>query len=385
MFDQLLPNASLRATAPGRVNLLGEHVDYNDGAVLPAAIDRAVHLVADRQTGRLAEIWAIDLKQSIVLDLDRLDSKQDAAGKTLPHWALYPAGVAWAFQQAGFETPGIKAAFTSNVPIGSGLSSSAAVEVAFAAVWRELGGAAIDNLTLAKISQKAENLYVGVNSGLMDQFASANGVAGHAVYFNTRTLAFEPVPIPNGAVIVIADSKVRRSLTSSAYNERRAACEEAVRLLAPALPHLRALCDITPAELALHAHLLPDIIHKRACHVVEECARVEEAVKLLKAGDAVAFGKIMVAGHISLRDLYEVSVAELDALVEIALEQPGCYGARLTGAGFGGCTVNLVAEDHAADFITSLMEGYTRRSGRQADVYLCRASQGVTLEVRGNP
>ncbi|MEN4042206.1 MAG: galactokinase [Anaerolineaceae bacterium] len=385
MIDQLLPDASLRVTAPGRVNLLGEHVDYNDGAVLPAAIDRAVYLAADREAGCLAEIRALDLNQSIVLDLDRLERKQDAAGNPLPHWARYPAGVAWAFQQAGFATPAFKAAFTSNVPIGAGLSSSAAVEVAFAALWRELAGAAIDNLKLAQLSQIAENQYVGVNSGLMDQFASANGVAGHALYFNTRTLAFEPVPIPRGAVIVIADSKVRRSLTTSAYNERRAACEEAVRLLSPALPQMRALCDISPAVLAEHAHRLPVTVLKRARHVVEECARVEEAALRLKAGDAAAFGKLMVAGHISLRDLYEVSIPELDALVEIALDQPGCFGARLTGAGFGGCTVNLVAEQHAPDFIAALMEGYTRSSGRLADVYLCRASQGVTLEAGGNP
>jgi galactokinase len=382
MFDQLLPNTGILVTAPGRVNLLGEHVDYNDGAVLPAAIDRAVRLIANPGDDRLAEIQAFDLKQTAVLDLDRLEEKQDMNGNQLPHWALYPAGVAWAFQEAGYETPGFKAAFSSNVPIGSGLSSSAAVEVAFAALWRELGGAPIDNLKLAQLSQKAENQYVGVNSGLMDQFASANGVEGHAVYFNTRTLESEPVPIPANTVIVIADSKVRRSLSNSAYNERRAACEEAVRLLKPHLPHMQALCDITPDELAEHAHLLPGIIHKRARHVVEECARVEEAVALLKAGDAVSFGKIMLAGHISLRDLYEVSIPELDALVDIASEQPGCFGARLTGAGFGGCTVNLVAEEQAEDFIARLVEGYTYKTGRQSEVYLCRASQGVTLEKK---
>jgi galactokinase len=379
MMDEILPDASLLVTAPGRVNLLGEHVDYNDGAVLPAAIDRAVRLAAKPRDDRLAEIQAVDLKQSVTLNLDNLDTRQDVSGRELPHWALYPAGVAWAFQQAGLSTPGFQAAFTSNVPIGSGLSSSAAVEVAFAALWRALGGAAIDNLELAQLSQKAENQYVGVNSGLMDQFASANGVEGHAVYFNTRTFEHEAVPIPAGTVIVIADSKVRRSLTNSAYNERRAACEEAVRLLQPELPHMRALCDITPDELALHTGLLPEIIHKRARHVVEECARVEEAVHLLKAGDAVAFGKIMFAGHASLRDLYEVSVPELDALVDIASQQPGCFGARLTGAGFGGCTVNLVAEAEAEEFIENLTTGYTRQTGRQADVYLCRPSQGVTV------
>jgi galactokinase len=380
MIDQLLPEATCLVTAPGRVNLLGEHVDYNDGAVLPAAIDRAVRLKAVPRADRLAEIQAIDLNQAVLLDLTRLDSKQDAAGNKLPNWALYPAGVAWAIQRAGYETPGFQGVFSSNVPIGSGLSSSAAVEVAFAALWRELGEAPVDNLQLAQLAQQAENLYVGVNSGLMDQFASANGVEGHAIYFNTRTLQSEPVPIPANTVIISADSKVRRSLTTSGYNDRRAACEEAVRLLQPQLPQMRALCDISPADLEEHAHRLPEVIHKRARHVVEECARVEKAVQLLKAGDAVAFGKLMVAGHASLRDDYEVSVPELDALVEIACEVPGCYGARLTGAGFGGCTVNLVAEAQAEPFIAHLKAGYTQKTGRQADVYLCRASQGVTLE-----
>jgi galactokinase len=382
MIDQILPNPEFLVTAPGRVNLLGEHVDYNDGAVLPAAIDRAVHVRANRRADRLAKIQAFDLKQSITLNLDQLESKQDADGNPLPHWALYPAGVAWAFQQAGHDTPGFEAVFSSNVPIGSGLSSSAAVEVAFAALWRALGGAPIDNLQLAQLSQKAENRYVGVNSGLMDQFASANGVEGHAVYFNTRSLEFEPVPIPSDMVIIIADSKVRRSLSNSAYNERRAACEEAVRLLQPQLPHMRALCDITPSELQHNAHVLPEVIHKRARHVVEECARVEEAVLLLKAGDAAAFGRLMVAGHVSLRDLYEVSIPELDALVDIACQQRGCFGARLTGAGFGGCTVNLVAEAQGEAFIEQLKEGYIHKTGRQAEVYLCRASQGVTVTER---
>jgi galactokinase len=382
MIDQLLPGATCLVTAPGRVNLLGEHVDYNDGAVLPAAIDRAVQLKAAPREDRLAEIQAIDLKEAVSLDLTRLDSKQDAEGNPLPNWALYPAGVAWAFQRAGHETPGFKAVFSSNVPIGSGLSSSAAVEVAFAALWRELGGATVDNLALAQLAQQAENLYVGVNSGLMDQFASANGVEGHAIYFNTRTLQSEPVPIPADTVIIIADSKVRRSLTTSGYNDRRAACEEAVRLLKPKLPQMRALCDISPAELEENAHLLPEVIHKRARHVVEECARVEKAVQLLKAGNAIAFGRLMVAGHASLRDDYEVSVPELDTLVDIACEVPGCYGARLTGAGFGGCTVNLVSEAQAEPFIAHLKEGYAQKTGRQSEVYLCRASRGVTLEKK---
>jgi galactokinase len=234
-------------------------------------------------------------------------------------------------------------------------------------------------MELAKLSQRAENAYVGVNCGLMDQFASANGVEGHALYFDTRSLAFRPVPLPKGTLIVIADSGVRRTLVTSAYNERRAACEQAVALLKPQLPGITALRDVTPADYKRLSHLLPELVARRAQHVVEECARMEEAVKVLEAGDAAAFGGLMFAGHASLRDLYEVSCTELDVLVEAARSLPGCYGARLTGAGFGGCTVNLVAEAQGEAFIVDLKKIYEQTTRRKAEVYLCRASQGVTV------
>jgi galactokinase len=381
MPDLLLPDASLEVIAPGRVNLLGEHVDYNGGAVLPAAIDRSVRLAARPavHSGRQVTLHALDLNQSVTFTLDQLESKRDAHGQPLPDWALYPAGVAWALQQNGLETPAFEGAFTSNVPIGAGLSSSAAVEVAFAALWQALGGWEVETLRLAQMAQKAENEYVGVNSGLMDQFASAMGVAGHVLYFNTGTLFWEPLPLPAETVIIIADSGVRRSLTGSAYNERRAACEEALRLLKPHLPAANQLCDISPAELDQHAQMLPEIIRRRAQHVVDECDRVERAAILLKNDDARAFGQLMYAGHASLRDLYQVSVSELDTLVEIASGLPGCYGARLTGAGFGGCTVNLVEEKQAQPFTAALKSGYLEQVGREAEVYVCHASEGVRV------
>jgi galactokinase len=234
-------------------------------------------------------------------------------------------------------------------------------------------------MEIARMCQEAENRYVGVNCGLMDQFASAHGVEGHALYFDTRSLDWRPIPLPAGKVIVIADSKVRRSLANSAYNERRASCEEAVRLLQTKLPGIKALRDVTPAQFNAHAATLPTVVRMRARHVVEECARVDEAVVLLEAGDAAGFGKLMFAGHASLRDLYEVSVTELDILVETAASLPGCLGARLTGAGFGGCTVNLVEETQADTFIQQLKEKYLQATGKAADVYLCRASQGPAV------
>lgn len=380
MFPEFLPKAELIIRAPGRVNLLGEHVDYNDGCVLPAAIDRAVRLAAAPRPDRRVILHAADLNRTVAFDLEKLENKQDVEGHPLPSWALYPAGVAWALHKRGLLTRGLEAAYTSDVPVGAGLSSSAAVEVAFAALWQALGGWQVDRMTLAQIALQAENHYVGLNCGLMDQFASAHGVEGHALYFDTRSLEWRPVPLPAGTVIIVADSRVRRSLTNSAYNDRRAACEEAVRLLQRDLPQITALRDVSPAQFERYAPGLPEIPRRRARHIVEEIARVEQAVNYLQQGDAAGFGRLMLAGHISLRDLYQVSCPELDALVEVASHLPGCHGARLSGAGFGGCTVNLVAEEHAADFITSLKTGYTRQTGCEADVYLCRASRGVHVE-----
>ncbi len=376
-----VPCARLLAVAPGRVNLLGEHVDYNDGPVLPAAIDRAVRVAVAPRADRLARLHALDLEQSVTFSLDDLAGKKDVQGSPLPEWALYPAGVAWALQEQGLSVAGLEAAFTSDVPMGAGLSSSAAVEMAFAVAWRELGGWEADATRLAQLSQRAENRYVGVNCGLMDQFASAHGVEGHALYFDTRSLDWRAVPLPAGTALVIADSGVRRSLTTSAYNDRRAACEKAVTLLKPYLPGIHALRDVTPAQLDRYADCLPEEVEKRARHIVEECARVERALACLESGDARAFGQLMFATHASLRDLYEVSVPELDRLVEVAAGLPGCLGARLTGAGFGGCTLNLVEEKHAAEFIPRLQAGYRQATGRAAQVYLCHASQGAHVET----
>jgi galactokinase len=337
-----------------------------------------VDIAAAPAEGGLVTLHSLDLNDEVTFRLDALEDKVNIQGKALPPWARYPAGVAWSLQKAGQPVSGMKAVFTSDVPIGAGLSSSAAVEVAFAITWSALDGWKTDPVTLAKWCQRAENAYVGVNCGLMDQFASACGVAGHALYFDTRSLEWRSVPLPPGTAVVIADSGVRRSLATSAYNERRASCEEAVRLLSQHLPNIRSLRDISSVEFVAYSEFLPEITRKRAEHVVKEMARVEQAVICLKGEDAQLFGGLMYAGHNSLRDLYEVSCPELDILVQATRGIPGCYGARLTGAGFGGCTVNLVDERKADGFIQRLGEEYERKTGRKASIYLCKASAGAS-------
>lgn len=369
------------ARAPGRVNLLGEHVDYNDGPVLPVAIDRAVYLAASPSNDDLVTLHALDFGEKVSFNLSSLSQKTTIDGNPLPAWAHYPAGVAWALQDAGFQLDGLKAVYTSDVPMGAGLSSSAAVEVGFGVLWDALGGWEIDRLELARISQRAENDYVGVSSGLMDQFASACGIEGFALYFDTRSLEWEPAPLPPGTSIIIADSGVRRSLTTSAYNERRLACEEAVEILQKYKPDIRALRDISTIEFAAYSEYLPEVIRRRAEHVVKEIGRVHSGLSALHRQDIRAFGALMYSGHASLRDLYEVSTPELDILVNLAHQQSGCIGARLTGAGFGGSTVNLVYADSATEFIEDLKTGYFAETGRETQVYLCHASQGATAQA----
>ncbi len=369
------------ARAPGRVNLLGEHVDYNEGFVLPAAIDR-VTLVAFRNSGSpRSTLLALDLGEETSFDCRSVLDKQDSDGVALSVWARYPAGVLWAINTTGLETPGLDAVFASQVPRGAGLSSSASVEMAFGVAWEKLGGWTLPPIQLAKLGLKAEIQYVGLDCGIMDQFASACGVKDRLLYLDCRSLEWRAVRLPEKTVIVIADTSVRRSLTGSAYNERHASCEEAVRILQEYLPAIRALRDVSVADYQRYADRLPDIVAKRAKHIVEEIARTGQAVELLENNDAVRFGELMNACHASLRDLYEVSCPELDAMAALAQSLPGCYGARLTGAGFGGCTVNLVAGQAAEAFARDLVVGYTQETGLLPEIYICRAVDGARVET----
>jgi galactokinase len=367
---QAYPEIIVRA--PGRVNLIGEHTDYNDGFVLPIAIDRAAWVAASPREDARATVRALDMNN---------DEKGFAVGETPSSpggWADYPAGVAWALQDADYELVGINAVLTSDVPVGSGLSSSAAIEVAFAYTWDQLGGLGIPLADLALLCQKAENDYVGVNCGIMDQMISACGQAGHAMMLDTRDMDRGYFSMPEGIAVVVADSKVRRSLSTSAYNTRRSQCEEAVRVLQTHDPEIKALRDVSLEVLNAHRDEMSDVVYRRARHVVTENARVLAFSRKLYDGDLTDVGALLVKGHRSLRDDYEVSIPELDTLVEAAVEVEGCYGARLTGAGFGGCIIALAAEDAVPDVEAHLNEVYEAEYGKQPAVYITRPADGVT-------
>jgi galactokinase len=369
------------ALAPGRVNILGEHVDYNDGFVLPAAIDRATYVAfapADNNSER-STLVAADFQKEVSFTPESIAVKAAADGSPLQQWACYPAGVAWALTEAGYPTPALNAVFASDVPRGSGLSSSASVEMAFAIAWQTLSGWKLPPMQRALLGQKAENQYVGVNCGIMDQFASACGVADKLLLLDCRSLEWQTLPVPEDVAIVIADTTARRKLTDGAYNQRRDACEQAVQILSARLPGIKSLRDVSVEDFNRLSDQLSGLVEKRARHVVEEIERSRRAIPLLEQGNIHAFGQIMNECHASLRDYFEVSIPELNTMVEIAQSLPGCFGARLTGAGFGGCTVNLVEKPAAQAFAADLARQYEAKTGLRPEIYICRASDGARL------
>jgi galactokinase len=285
----------------------------------------------------------------------------------------------WSLNEEKLSTPALNAVFASNVPRGSGLSSSASVEMAFAIAWQTLGGWTVPSMKRALLGQKAENRYVGVNCGIMDQFASACGVENKLLLLDCRSLEWKTIPLPEDVSIVIADTSVRRKLTSGEYNKRRSACEEAVRLLKQDLPNIKSLRDVSVEEFNRFAGKLPEEVSKRARHVVEEIERSNQAEALLEAGNIQHFGELMNECHASLRDLYEVSSPELNVMASIAQSLDGCYGARLTGAGFGGCTANLVKREKADEFARILSERYEAETGIHPEIYITSASNGAEL------
>jgi galactokinase len=355
--------------APGRVNLIGEHTDYNDGFVLPMAIDRSVWMAAaggDRRD-RTVRLVALSLESKAhTFSLDGLQPEPDA------RWSNYVRGVLALLERSGHRLGSLDLAYAGNVPIGAGLSSSAAVEVVAATAVRDLCGLDISDLELAQICQQAEHEFAGTRCGLMDQLISVAGREGHALLIDCRHLTWDAVPIPDSVTTVICDTGKRRGLADSAYNERRAQCEEGARLLG-----LAALRDLDVDSFEARAGDLPPLLRRRCRHVVYENDRTLRAAEALRQGRVGDLGRLMNESHASLRDLYEVSCEELDLMAALAQSQPGCWGARMTGAGFGGCVVALVERDEATSFVQTMTALYERQTMRTPALYACRPSAGA--------
>jgi galactokinase len=357
--------------APGRVNLIGEHTDYNDGFVLPIALQYSTWVAIARRDDRRVRLRSQTVEKTAEFDLDEVDP--------LPRhdWTDYVRGLAWVLEAAGNRLVGADMLIDSEIPIGSGLSSSAAIEMATGYGMLTLAGAAINLDALATAGQRTENVFIGVRSGIMDEYASCHGVAGHAILLDCRDLAARLVPVGADTRLVVANSMVRHAHTASEYNTRRDECETGVVTLASVLPGIRALRDVSLAELEANETLLDPVIFRRCRHVVTENARAQRAADVLEAGDQAGFGALMVQSHESLRDDYEVSCAELDLLVETALGIDGVLGARMTGGGFGGCAISLVRQDAVERFSAILAEKYEHSTGIAPTMIVAEAGPGV--------
>ena len=370
-FQKLFGDRPRIYRAPGRVNLIGEHTDYNQGLVMPAAVDFSTLVAAGAREDRRLVVHSENFSETVELDLDELPD----CGQR--HWSDYPFGVAVELEHAGRRLRGANLLVRGEVPIGSGLSSSAAIEVATGFALLDLAGANIDRLELAKLCQRAENEFVGIRCGLMDQFISCFGKAGHALMVDCHVLDYKLLPLPDDLKLVVCNTMVRHELASSAYNVRREECEEGVGLLRRQLPGVRSLRDVTARDLERFGGELSGVVLKRCRHVVTENARVLAAATALERKDLGSFGQLMRESHCSLRDDFEVSCEELDLMVELADKAGGVYGARMTGGGFGGCTINLVQSDSVESFKEVVARGYAEATGRQPEVYVCSAAQGA--------
>jgi len=378
-FDSYGTPALLFA-APGRVNLIGEHTDYCDGFVMPAAIDfHTVVAISPRNDGRLV-MHSVNYDERFDQVLSQLLERRfrELREGAETHWADYIAGVLWVLEKHGVPVAGgFSMTIEGNVPLGAGLSSSAAIEVATA--FAVLGATSFD-LPLEQIAQlcrSAENTFVGANVGIMDQFVSCCGAQDHAVMIDCRSLQYTLAPIPPDVRIVICNSMVKHSVAGGEYNTRRAEIEEGTAILRSHRPEIKALRDATLEDLDRWGREMPENVLRRCRHVITEDTRVLAALDAFRSGNLARFGQLMGEAHISFRDDFDASCAEIDILVELANKQPGCFGARLTGGGFGGCTVNLVLADRVEDFTRAMREGYKQATGIDSDIYTSRASAGA--------
>ena len=357
--------------APGRVNLIGEHTDYNDGFVMPAAINFSTSVTYQPLAERCIEFYSENFHEKIVLDLDELPREKRY------HWSDYVVGVALMLEQAGHRLTGASLSFSSDVPIGSGLSSSAAIEVATAFALNAASSLQIERKELAKLCRRAENEFVGARVGIMDQFVSLFGEKDKALLLDCRSLDYKLLPLPADIQLLICNTMVKHALASGGYNERRAQCEEGVRELSKVWPGITALRDVSLVELEQQRDVLRPVIYSRCKHIVSENERVLASAAALERSDLGGFGTLMNESHRSLRDDFEVSCAELDLMVELARRVEGVYGARMTGGGFGGCTVNLVARNQVEQFKLIVGPGYQKATGLKPEIYVCQAMKGA--------
>ncbi len=353
--------------APGRVNLIGEHTDYNDGFVLPMAIDRAAWIALRPRGDRQVIVYSPYFKQTIAFSLDVVDTAKSG-------WIEYIRGMAWALQQSENTLQGWEGVMLGDVPVGAGLSSSAALELATARAFAAISALPWDAAAMARLGQKTENQWVGVNCGIMDQMISAAGKSHHALLIDCRSLQSQLVPLPPDTAVVVLDTATRRGLGDTEYNERRARCEEAARFFG--VPALR---DVTLAQFERKAGRLDNITFRRSRHVITENDRTLRAVEVMREGNAAELGRLMQASHVSLRDDFEVSSDALNLIVDAAMQESSCFGARMTGGGFGGCAVALVQHDVAQTFAENVAGRYQKQSGIQPSVYVCEASNGAEV------
>jgi galactokinase len=375
-FVQLFGGSPRIYQAPGRVNLIGEHTDYNDGFVMPAAIGFSTQSAVAPRPDRKLVVHSENYSEQVEFDLGHLPPTR--AG----HWSDYVVGVVKMLAQSGKQLAGANLLLDGNVPQGAGLSSSASIEVAVGYALLDLADQAdsrpdIDRTKLALLCQQAENEFVGARCGIMDQFVASHGKRGQALLLDCRSLEYRLMPLPDDAALAICNTMVKHSIAKGEYNQRRAECEAGARVLSKYLPNARALRDVTPENLETYGHELPETIMRRCRHVVNENARVLLAAAALERWDLRAFGNLMLESHRSLRDDFEVSCSELDLMVKLAEQVEGVYGTRMTGGGFGGCTVALVQAACVEGFKRTVQEGYERSSGRKSEIYVCSAADGV--------
>ena len=357
--------------APGRVNLIGEHTDYNEGFVMPAAVEFSTFVAISPRPDRKLLIQSAEFPGDFEFDVDSLPMNRTRS------WCDYVLGVATVLRDRGISFPGANLFVHGDVPIGAGLSSSAAIEVASALALTSLDNTKLALPEVAQLCRRAENEFVGARVGIMDQFVSCMGKAGHALLLDCRSLEFKFAPIPAGIELVVCNTMVKHDLATGAYNQRREECEQGVRYFAKLDASIRALRDVSADLLEKAGKQLPPIIRKRCTHVVHENQRTLEAARALTEGDLPGLGKLMRESHESLRNLYEVSCSELDVMVEAAEGLPGFIGGRMTGGGFGGCTVNLVREENVADFASEIAERYQKATGISPQIYPCHAEDGA--------